>query len=65
MWGFIIWACVDDNLIKYMTDTQTWITDTLTWLYVGATWVWLMFLIYLYFSKYGSIKLGDDNDKPT
>ncbi|KAL9963051.1 hypothetical protein ACROYT_G032214 [Oculina patagonica] len=35
-----------------------------TWLYIGTQDVWAIFIIVLYFSKYGNMKLGKPDDKP-
>ena len=35
-----------------------------TWFYLGVQNIWILFLIYIFFSKYGKIKLGKDDDKP-
>ena len=41
-----------------------WITQTWTWLYIGTQDVWAVFIVVLYFSKYGNMKLGKDTDEP-
>ena len=39
-------------------------TDVFTWLYIASQDVWVLFFVWLYFSKYSSIKLGKDDDEP-
>ncbi|MEM7253125.1 MAG: BCCT family transporter [Pseudomonadota bacterium] len=41
-----------------------WIEATLNWYYITAVTVMLFVCFYLMFSRYGSIKLGDDDSKP-
>eukprot|EP00854_Cymbomonas_tetramitiformis_P017014 gene17014-20227_t len=65
LWGFAI-ACLiepDDTLSEFK-KWQVWITQNFTWLYIGTQDVWSIFLLWLCFSKYGTIKLGKKNDKP-
>lgn len=65
IWTFVIYCLVEtkeaaDEFPKW----NNWITKTWTWLYIGTQDVWAVFIIYLYFSKYGNIKLGKPNEKP-
>ena len=46
------------NLIK------NYIFVNLNWVYVWAVTTFVIFLIYLLFSKYGNIRLGDNNSRP-
>ncbi|KAB2331996.1 BCCT family transporter [Bacillus mesophilum] len=39
-------------------------THNFGWLYLGAIFIFAVFLIYLIFSKYGSIRLGGKNERP-
>lgn len=39
-------------------------TRNFGWLYLGAVFLFVVVLIYLVFSKYGSIRLGGKNEKP-
>ena len=45
-------------------DCALWITRTFTWMYLGMQDVWAVFIIVLYFSKYGEMKLGKPDEKP-
>jgi choline-glycine betaine transporter len=40
------------------------VSANFTWLYIGTQDVWCAFLIYLAFSRFGTIKLGKDDEKP-
>ncbi len=41
-----------------------WIEHALNWYYIGALSVMLFVCLYLMMSKYGSIRLGDDDSRP-
>ena len=47
-----------------MVKIKKWITATFTRFYIGAVNVLIIFLVYLYFSKYSDLKLGKDDEKP-
>ncbi|CEM17339.1 unnamed protein product [Vitrella brassicaformis CCMP3155] len=73
IWGFVAWAMISCAGIEeggecpanqYLSAAKAWITATFTWLYMGTQAVWVFFLLYIYFSKYGDIKLGKDDEKP-
>ena len=65
VWCFVIWCSVDSKeAFNEMTGWMVWITETHTWMYIGTQDAWAVFIIVLYFSKYGSMKLGKPDDKP-
>jgi choline/carnitine/betaine transport len=43
---------------------QEWIFINLNWVYVWSVTIFVFFLVFLVFSKYGSIKLGDNDAEP-
>lgn len=47
-----------------LNTTKNFIFINLNWIYVWAVTIFILFLIYLMFSKYGNIKLGRNNSKP-
>ncbi|MBT2558033.1 BCCT family transporter [Hymenobacter sp. ISL-91] len=47
-----------------LSNTQNWIFTNLNWLYVCSVTIFVFFLLILFFSKYGSIVLGDDDSVP-
>jgi choline/glycine/proline betaine transport protein len=49
---------------KSLELIQQWIFTNLNWVYVWSVTLFVFFLLGLVFSKYGSIKLGDDNSVP-
>ncbi|MEN2766591.1 glycine betaine uptake BCCT transporter [Ornithinibacillus xuwenensis] len=67
---FIIWGVIPDtilpngNLDAVTTKIQTYIVDKFGWFYLISATLFLVFSLYLIFSKYGGIKLGKPNDKP-
>ena len=65
IWFFVIWCSVQaDVALVEMTKWMKWITHTCTWMYIGTQDAWAVFIIVLYFSKYGKMKLGKPDDKP-
>ena len=45
-------------------EIQGFIVEKLGWLYTSAVAFFLGFVVWLFFSRYGSIKLGKDDDEP-
>lgn len=65
IWLFVaICMGYPDESKKYMDDCKTWITRSFTWFYIGSINLWLVFIAIVYFSKYGELKLGRDDDEP-
>ena len=65
IWGFVIWCVVDTaRASENMSKTKTWLTKTFTWFYIASMNVLILFLFYLYFSKYSDLRLGKDDEKP-
>ena len=68
--AILIWAFVavcmgyPDTSLEYMTKCKSWITKHFSWLYIASINGWLVFILIVYFSKYGDLKLGKDDDKP-
>ncbi len=46
-------------------ELQSFIVTTFGWFYIGSVAVFLFFVIFLFFSRYGSIRLGPDGSRPT
>lgn len=62
---FIIWGVFfTENLTKVTNAIYNGSIDYLGWVYIGATIFFVIFSIYLLFSKYGNIRLGRKNEKP-
>ena len=65
IWGFVIWGISDTSTVSdKMGEVKRWITDKFTWLYIGTQDAWFLFILVVYFSKYGKMKLGKDDEEP-
>ncbi len=63
--GFVVWGFVStDSLSTASENALTWIVANLGWLFVLATSGFVVFVIWLALSRYGSIPLGRDDEKP-
>ncbi|KAL5264104.1 hypothetical protein ACHWQZ_G005250 [Mnemiopsis leidyi] len=63
--AFILWCVLaQEHASDSFSSAKTWITQTFTWLYVGSQDVWALVIIAIYFSKYGKLKLGQDDEEP-
>lgn len=62
---FIVWGVFfTDNLTKVTDMIYNGSIDYLGWFYLAATLFFVIFSIYLLFSKYGDIRLGRKTDRP-
>jgi glycine betaine transporter len=62
---FIVWGVFfTENLTKVTDIIYNGSIDYLGWVYLGATLFFVIFSIYLLFSKYGDIRLGKKTDRP-
>lgn len=62
---FILWGVLfTENLTKVTNTIYKGSIDYLGWVYLGATLFFVIFSIYLLFSKYGDIRLGKKTDTP-
>ncbi|MFD2925368.1 glycine betaine uptake BCCT transporter [Halobacillus naozhouensis] len=67
---FIIWGVIPKdvlptwNLSNVTSNVQAFITDKFGWFYLLSATGFLIFAIYLIFSKYGKLKLGKPDDEP-
>ena len=56
--GFAVWAMLlPDSANAEFASWKSWVGNNFTWLYIGSQDVWAVFIIIVYLSKYGSIKL--------
>src|SRR5690625_673670 len=63
--AFILWGTINnENLYNVTTAIQNFLQIRFGWFYLISATVILIFVIYLAFSKYGNIKLGNDDDEP-
>ena len=65
IWSFVI-VCmiIPRDTLDAMTSVKSWISTTSTWFYIGTKNFWVLFVFYIFFSKYGKIKLGKDDEEP-
>jgi choline/carnitine/betaine transport len=62
---FVAWAVIfTDNLTSVTTSSLNWLTASFGWTYLVVTLAILVFLVFLAFSPYGDIRLGQDHDRP-
>ncbi|WP_256011652.1 glycine betaine uptake BCCT transporter [Desertivirga xinjiangensis] len=62
---FVLWGIISpQNLAETSTSLLNITTEKFGWFYLLATFSFLLFSIFLAFSRYGSIKLGEDDDVP-
>ena len=62
---FVAWGVfLTDNLNTVTSKALNWITASFGWSYLVISLAILVFLVFLAFSPYGSIRLGKDTDRP-
>lgn len=65
IWSLVIWTVADtETAIVEMLKGKEWMIDKFTWLFIITQDAWFIFLVIIYFSKYGSMKLGRDDEEP-
>ena len=63
--GFVIFTIVDPQYAATVYDSaKNYIASELSWYYIGLMNVFLLLSLYLVFSRFGSIRLGADSDRP-
>lgn len=50
---------------EVFTQGRAWVVTNLGWFFILGVSLWLVFLLVLAFSRFGNVRLGDDNDRPT
>lgn len=62
---FIAWGVIaPTHLSEVMERTKAYFLESFGWFYQLSATFFLIFALFLIFSKYGKIKLGKDEDKP-
>jgi len=62
---FVLWGVFfTDNLSAVASAALGFLIDAFGWVFILATFAFLVFVIFLAFSRYGRIKLGTDDDEP-
>lgn len=54
----------NDNLTSISETIMSWVNEKFGWLYVICVFGFMMFLFWIALSKYGKIKLGEDDENP-
>ena len=63
--GFLLWASISPESLGYlMTSSMEWIARSVGWSYLLVTLGCIGLMIYLGASRYGSIRLGSNDDRP-
>ena len=63
--AFLIWGLVDPVRLGDITgESMTWMTESFGWLFVLTSCAFVLFSVYLAFTRYGNIKLGPDDSEP-
>ncbi|CAM3190841.1 choline/carnitine/betaine transport [Paracoccus aminovorans] len=63
--GFVLWGILDPPSLSSVSGAVlSWIIRVFGWAFVISTAVFLVFAIFLAFSRFGRIKLGHDDEKP-
>lgn len=63
--AFVIWAAVSpESLGGTMTTAMNWVAESVGWSYLVVTLGCIALLIYIAFSRFGTIRLGADDARP-
>jgi glycine betaine transporter len=63
--GFLLWASISpESLGNLMTSSMDWIARSVGWSYLLVTLGCIGLMVYLGASRYGSIRLGSNDDRP-
>lgn len=62
---FILLGTISPDILNYLSSTlHSFILDNFSWLYLISAFFFLIFSLGLALSKFGTIKLGKDNERP-
>jgi choline/glycine/proline betaine transport protein len=63
--AFVVFTALNVEFANSIySAVRGWIESALNWYYISALVIMLFVCVYLMFSRFGSIKLGDDDSKP-
>ncbi len=63
--AFVVWAAVSpESLGGTMTGAMNWAAESIGWSYLVVTLGCIILLVYLAASRFGGIRLGNDDDRP-
>ncbi|MFB1100568.1 BCCT family transporter [Terribacillus sp. JSM ZJ617] len=62
---FVLWGVIAPENMDYITtEAQSFLTSKFGWFYILSVAIFLIFSIYLIFSRFGSLRLGKEGEKP-
>jgi choline/glycine/proline betaine transport protein len=65
VFALVIFAAIWTDMAGGVFDVvKDWMVTTLKWYYLGIVAFFLFFVVYLMFSRFGNIRLGDDDERP-
>eukprot|EP00961_Rhodomonas_salina_P298693 3938301-Rhodomonas_salina.1 len=71
LWSFVIAVLTSpedeaetNKALAEFAKWQSWISQNMSWLYIGTQDVWIFYMLYIGYTKYGDIKLGKKYEKP-
>jgi choline/glycine/proline betaine transport protein len=65
VFALVIFAAVwTETAGGVFSAVKDWMIHALKWYYLGIVAIFLFFTIYLMFSRFGNIRLGDDDERP-
>ena len=53
-----------DETGEIFTQGRAWIVANLGWFFIMGVSLWLIFLLFLAFSRFGNVRLGDEDSRP-
>jgi glycine betaine transporter len=63
--AFVAWGVLfTDNIAAVTGAVLSYVMTNFGWVFVLSTLSFLVFMLYLAFSRYGSIRLGRDDEEP-
>ncbi len=63
--AFVAWSVLfTDNVATVTGAVLSYVLTNFGWVFILSTLSFLVFMVYLAFSRYGSIRLGRDDEKP-
>ncbi|CDQ41292.1 MULTISPECIES: glycine betaine uptake BCCT transporter [Virgibacillus] len=62
---FVLWGVIAPSNLELITsEVQSFLTSQFGWFYIVSVAIFLIFSIYLIFSRFGKMRLGKKEDKP-
>jgi choline/carnitine/betaine transport len=62
---FVLWGAIfPGSMASVAGNTLSFLTEKFGWLYLVSVFGFLIFIVVIAFSRFGGIRLGDDDEKP-